>query len=111
MSKPSPTRNLTRNTQFGIYSSTVVNGITGGNDALSVVLGFTVVINLFYMPGTIGGAFVVDYLGPKMTMITGLLSQAVFGFIMSGAYVPLSEHIAAFAVVYGIFLSCGELGE
>ncbi|THH01037.1 hypothetical protein EW145_g6988 [Phellinidium pouzarii] len=96
---------------FGIYSTTVVNNITGGSDSLSVVLGWGVVINLFYMPGTLGGAFVVDYLGPKNTMILGLLSQAVIGFIMSGLYVQLSKHIAAFAVVYGIFLSLGELGE
>ena len=87
------------------------NSITGGSDSLTVVLGWGVVINLFYMPGTIGGAFIVDYLGPKYTMILGLLSQAVIGFIMSGAYVQLSEHIAAFAVVYGIFLSLGEVGQ
>ena len=101
------------------------------------------------MPGTLIGAFVVDWLGPKYTMvsphigvarpiadcpahiqITGLLCQAVIGFIMSGLYtqyVPfarflsalfphdlytfsLKNHIAAFAVVYGIFLSFGELG-
>jgi hypothetical protein len=82
------------------------------------------------MPGTIGGAFVVDYLGPKNTMvrfsskahllprltvlvswkITGLLLQAVFGFIMSGLYTQLKKKIAAFAVIYGIFLSFGELG-
>lgn len=62
------------------------------------------------MPGTIGGAFIVDYLGPKNTMITGLLAQAVIGFIMSGAYKPLQDHIAAFAVIYGIFLSFGEMG-
>ena len=29
--------------------------------------------SLFYMPGTIGGAFVVDYLGPKYTMVSLLL--------------------------------------
>ncbi|KAF5342688.1 hypothetical protein D9611_001471 [Ephemerocybe angulata] len=62
------------------------------------------------MPGTLGGAFVVDYLGPKYTMITGLLLQAVIGFIMSGLYKQLTSHIAAFAVVYGIFLSFGEFG-
>ncbi|KAF8887378.1 hypothetical protein BD779DRAFT_518007 [Infundibulicybe gibba] len=39
-----------------------------------------------------------------------LLSQAVIGFIMSGLYKQLTNHIAAFAVVYGIFLSLGELG-
>ncbi|KAI0077879.1 metabolite transporter [Panus rudis PR-1116 ss-1] len=95
---------------FGLYSSTVVNNITHGDDSLTVVLGWTVVINLFYMPGTIIGAFVVDFLGPKYTMITGLLCQSVIGFIMSGAYHQLTNHIAAFAVVYGIFLSFGELG-
>lgn len=26
--------------------------------------------SLFYMPGTIGGAFIVDYLGPKYTMVS-----------------------------------------
>ncbi|KAF5367201.1 hypothetical protein D9758_003920 [Tetrapyrgos nigripes] len=95
---------------FGIYSTTVVNNVTGGSERLSVVFGWNVVINLFYIPGTVGGAFIVDYLGPKWTMILGLVSQAIVGFIMSGAYVPLTEHIAGFAVVYGIFLSLGELG-
>ncbi|KAJ7039634.1 major facilitator superfamily domain-containing protein [Mycena alexandri] len=95
---------------FGIYSSTVIDTITGGDTSLTTVFGWNVVINLFYMPGTIGGAFIVDYLGPKYTMILGLLLQALFGFIMSGLYSTLKNHIAAFAVMYGIFLCFGELG-
>ncbi|KAI0690379.1 major facilitator superfamily domain-containing protein [Cytidiella melzeri] len=95
---------------FGIYSTPIVNNITGGSDSLTVVLGWGCVINCFYMPGTIIGAFVVDYLGPKWTMITGLLCQSVIGFIMSGLYTHLTNHIGAFAVVYGIFLSFGEFG-
>lgn len=63
------------------------------------------------MPGTLGGAFIVDYLGPKYTMILGLLSQAVIGFIMSGLYMQLGRHIAAFIVVYTIFLSFGKVCE
>jgi MFS family permease len=43
-------------------------------------------------------------------MILGLLSQAIIGFIMSGLYKPLTTHIAAFAVIYGLFLSLGEVG-
>ncbi|KAG6820939.1 hypothetical protein H0H93_009175 [Arthromyces matolae] len=66
---------------FGIYSSTIVDNITNNSDSLTVVFGWNVVINLFYIPGTVIGAFVVDYLGPKYTM-----------------------------VVYGIFLSFGEFG-
>lgn len=95
---------------FGIYSSTILDNVTGGSDSLSVVFGWNVVINLFYIPGTLGGAFVIDYLGVKYTMITGLVLQAIVGFIMSGLYVQLTNHIAGFAVVYGIFLSLGELG-
>jgi uncharacterized membrane protein len=71
---------------FGIYSSTVVDSIIGDSNSLYVVFGWNVVINLFYMPGTLIGAFVVDYLGPKWTIITGLVSQALIGFIMSGLY-------------------------
>jgi len=44
------------------------------------------------------------------TMIFGLLCQALIGFIMSGLYKHLANNIAAFAVVYGIFLTFGELG-
>ncbi|KAF8150636.1 MFS Git1p-related glycerophosphoinositol and glycerophosphocholine permease [Crassisporium funariophilum] len=87
---------------FGLYSSIVIDNVTGGSTDLVVVLGWNVVINLFYMPGTLIGAFIVDWLGPKNTMITGLLLQAVIGFIMSGLYER--------CVVYGIFLSFGELG-
>ncbi|KAG8691442.1 hypothetical protein FRC11_003949 [Ceratobasidium sp. 423] len=102
-----PTRNLL---QFGIYSSTVVDSIIGDTKSLYVIFGWNVVINLFYIPGTVIGAFVVDLLGPKYTMITGLVCQAIIGFGMSGGYESLRNHIAGFAVLYGIFLSFGELG-
>ncbi|TFK75122.1 MFS Git1p-related glycerophosphoinositol and glycerophosphocholine permease [Pluteus cervinus] len=95
---------------FGLYSSKIVNDITGGSESLTVVFGWNVIINLFYIPGTVGGAFIVDYLGPKNTMILGLLLQALFGFFMSGFYKQLSSHIAGFAVMYGLFLSFGEVG-
>ncbi|KAI0346084.1 MFS Git1p-related glycerophosphoinositol and glycerophosphocholine permease [Trametopsis cervina] len=95
---------------FGIFATPIINNITGGNESLTVVLGWGCVINLFSMPGTILGAFIVDYLGPKYTLIGGLLCQAVIGFIMSAMYKHLTSHVGAFAVVYGIFLSFGELG-
>ncbi|KAF5316441.1 hypothetical protein D9619_006915 [Psilocybe cf. subviscida] len=95
---------------FGLYSSIIFDNITGNTDSLGVIFGWNVVSNLFYMPGTIIGAFVVDYLGPKNTLIVGLLCQAVIGFIMSSLYTHLVNHIALFAVIYGIFLSFGEFG-
>ena len=41
-------------------------------------------------------------------MIFGLCMQAIFGFALSGAYQKLvPNHIAGFAVMYGIFLAFG----
>ena len=74
------------------------------------MLTYRVQTSIFYLPGAFLGAFVVDSFGPKNTMIAGLLGQAIIGFIMSGLYNKLSQNIAAFAVVYGIFLSLGEFG-
>ena len=65
---------------------------------------------MFYLPGSLAGAFVSDWLGPKYTLITGVVIQAIIGFIMAGLYSHLSANVAAFAVVYGIFLSFGEFG-
>ncbi|KDR69641.1 hypothetical protein GALMADRAFT_1352243 [Galerina marginata CBS 339.88] len=95
---------------FGLYASIILDRVTGGSTSLVVVFGWNVVINLFYMPGSIVGAFYVDRLGAKNTMILGLLIQALLGFIMSGLYLTLTNHIAAFAVVYGLFLTFGEFG-
>ncbi|KAM5341170.1 hypothetical protein ACJ41O_015279 [Fusarium nematophilum] len=95
---------------FGIYSSSILSGIYNDEAPLTTVFGWNTVINLFYIPGTMIGAFVSDWLGPKYTLCLGLSIQSVVGFIMAGVYGKISQHIAAFAVVYGIFLSLGELG-
>lgn len=65
---------------------------------------------MFYLPGTLLGAWVSDWLGPKHTLILGVSLQAIVGYIMAGVYSKISQHVAAFAVVYGIFLTLGELG-
>lgn len=86
--------------------------IIGDSASIYVVLGWNVVINLFYIPGTMLGALALDYVKPKRMIIAMLIVQAVIGFIMSGLYDKLSQpqNIAAFAVVYGLFLSFGEAG-
>jgi hypothetical protein len=54
-----------------------------------------VVINLFYVPGTIVGALLVDRIKPKTLMTICLLLQMAFGFFMSGfcasEFLSLSE--------------------
>ncbi|KAI1106557.1 MFS general substrate transporter [Jackrogersella minutella] len=97
---------------FSIYSSTILSNIYGGTGVLTTIFGWNTVINLFYIPGTMLGAPISDRLGPRYTLITGQVLQAIVGFIMAGCYSRLSHPsvVGAFAVVYGIFLSLGEIG-
>jgi MFS family permease len=97
---------------FGIYSSSILANLLGDNTALWKSFGWNVLINFFYMPGCIAGAFLADRFGPKWTLAAGVIAQGVVGFIMAGCYGPLSrpENIAGFVIVYGIFLALGELG-
>ncbi|KAH0581720.1 hypothetical protein H2248_011404 [Termitomyces sp. 'cryptogamus'] len=95
---------------FSIYSSTILNNITGGSQDLKIIFGWNTVINLFYFPGAVTGSLVVDYLGPKYTLTIGFLLQALIGFIISGLYVPLTHHIAAFSTLYGLFDSFSQFG-
>ncbi|GAA97199.1 uncharacterized protein L969DRAFT_84374 [Mixia osmundae IAM 14324] len=95
---------------FGLYSSTIIDVITGSSTKLTTVFAWNVVINSFYLPGCIGGALLLPFIGPKKLLIGALVIQAVIGYIMSGLYNHLTNHIAAFAVVYGLFLCFGEVG-
>ncbi|KAK2608482.1 glycerophosphoinositol permease [Conoideocrella luteorostrata] len=95
---------------FGIYSSDIIAGIYGKEAPLTTIFGWNTVINMFYLPGTILGAFVSDWVGPKYTLVGGLIVQSVVGFIMAGVYGKIKTNIAGFAVMYGVFLSLGELG-
>ncbi|PWY98478.1 MFS general substrate transporter [Testicularia cyperi] len=98
----------------GIYSSIIVKQLNPGNgsdyDTLKKSLAYSTALNCFYLPGTIIGAFISDRLGPKYTMIAGLLCQSVLAFIMGGAFGHIREHFGGFIVIYGLFLAFGELG-
>jgi MFS family permease len=79
---------------------------------LTTVFGWNTVVNLFYIPGTMIGAPISDRFGPRYTLAGGVALQAVVGFIMAGCYSKLAQphYVGAYAVVYGVFLSLGELG-
>ncbi|KAI2633386.1 putative MFS phospholipid transporter [Xylaria nigripes] len=97
---------------FGIYSSPILANIYGDGAPLTTIFGWNTVLNLFYLPGTIAGAPLSDRIGPRYTLILGFLCQSVVGFVMAGNFARLDRAnvIGAFVVVYGIFLSLGELG-
>ena len=97
---------------FSIYSSAWLTIILGDSAPIWKSFGWTTLINVFYLPGAIGGAFLSDWIGPRLALAIGVFAQGVVGFIMAGCYSLLdtSSHVAGFVVVYGIFLSLGEMG-
>jgi MFS family permease len=98
---------------FSIYSPTILANIFDSSTAaLTTVFGWNTVINLFYIPGTMLGAPVSDWIGPRYALALGVSLQGIVGFIMAGCYTRLAQPsmVGAFAVVYGIFQSLGELG-
>ncbi|KAL4798600.1 major facilitator superfamily domain-containing protein [Aspergillus venezuelensis] len=97
---------------FSTYSSAWLSIILGDSAPLWKSFGWNVVIYLFYVPGSVAGAFASDWLGPRKTLAIGVGLQGVVGFIMSGCYEYLNtpKNVAGFVVVYGIFLALGEFG-
>ncbi|KAK9472848.1 major facilitator superfamily domain-containing protein [Dipodascopsis tothii] len=94
---------------FGLYSTTILAAVIP-DDSLYKTFGWNVVFNLFYLPGSMLGAFSADWIGPRYTLAIGVFLQAIVGYIMAGLYDHLKNHIAAFTVVYGIFQTLGEFG-
>lgn len=70
---------------------------------LWVTFGWGTLINAFYVPGSLIGAFMSDWLGPKNCLILGVTLQGTIGFIMTGIYKYLDTkaHVAGFVVIYG----------
>ena len=97
---------------FSIYSSSWLAIILGKSAPLWKTFGWNTLINVFYLPGAIGGAYLSDWIGPRYALAIGVFLQGIIGFLMAGIYGTLNTpaHVGGFVVVYGIFLSLGEAG-
>lgn len=97
---------------FSIYSSSFILIILGKSAPLWKTFGWNTLVNVFYLPGCISGAWISDWIGPRLALGWGVLAQAVIGFLMAGLYGTLATptHVAGFVVVYGVFLALGEVG-
>ncbi|KAF2857391.1 MFS phospholipid transporter Git1 [Piedraia hortae CBS 480.64] len=97
---------------FGLLSSQLLTNLLGDEKALWKSFGWNTLLNLFYMPGCLIGAWTSDWFGPKHALGYIVLVQAIIGFIMAGTYSYLAQphYVGAFVVVYGIFIAIGEAG-
>ncbi|UKZ76416.1 hypothetical protein TrVFT333_004120 [Trichoderma virens FT-333] len=63
----------------------------------------------YYRP-LIGAAASWFLIGRRQTMALGFALQAILGFILGGAIGPIQTVFPLFVVLYGIFLTLGEVG-
>ena len=97
---------------FSLYSSSWIATLLGETAPLWQSFGFSAVVNSFYLPGAILGAFMSDWIGPKKALSYFLLAQGLAGFLMAGLYPILDrpQNVGGFIVLFGVFLSLGEAG-
>ena len=94
---------------FGIFSATIVTRVNADEDFIKN-LGWGVVIQCFYIPGPFLGGYLSDRIGRRKTMTLGFALQAAMGFVLGGAMGPIQSIFPLFIIIYGIFLTLGEVG-
>ncbi|OOQ82803.1 inorganic phosphate transporter [Penicillium brasilianum] len=94
---------------FGLFSSTIV-GRVNPSSSLALTMAWGTLINCFYIPGAFIGGLLSDRIGRRRTMALGFFLQAILGFILGGALGPIQAKLPLFIVLYGVFLTLGEVG-
>ncbi|EGP89806.1 uncharacterized protein MYCGRDRAFT_35932 [Zymoseptoria tritici IPO323] len=94
---------------FGLFSSSILASVNAG-DSLVKSYGWGTLINCFYLPGGFIGGYLSDRIGRRRTMALGFGLQACLGFIIGGCFPQIQDRTALFIILYGLFLTLGEIG-
>ncbi|KAG0050300.1 Plasma membrane permease, mediates uptake of glycerophosphoinositol and glycerophosphocholine [Gryganskiella cystojenkinii] len=95
---------------FGIFSGSILAQALGANATFVQTAEWMLLLNFFYLPGSISGALAADRIGRKKTMTLGFFAQGVLGILMGIFYKRLLDIFPLFVVLYGIFMMMGEFG-
>lgn len=92
-----------------IMSSTIISSLVKDSNVRTTAI-WQVVLAVLPVPGVVVGAWLTNAIGRRWTGILGFVGYMVLGFIIGGLYTELSEHIAAFVVLYGLLQAFGHMG-
>ncbi|KAK5074667.1 glycerophosphoinositol permease [Lithohypha guttulata] len=97
---------------FGIFASSWLVFILPTDAPLWKSFGMATAINSFWLPGAFFGAFLSDWIGPRLGLVIGVTLQGIVGFAMTGAYGELNQpsRVAGFIILTGLFMALGEVG-
>ncbi|KAL2801005.1 major facilitator superfamily domain-containing protein [Aspergillus keveii] len=92
-----------------IMSSTIVSSLVPDHNIQTTAI-WQIILAALPVPGVLLGAYLTHTLGRRTTGILGFAGYTVTGFIIAGLYKPLSAHIPAFVVLYGLLNAFGHMG-
>ncbi|KAJ5150836.1 uncharacterized protein N7482_010088 [Penicillium canariense] len=92
-----------------IMSSTIIASLVKDHDIRKTAI-WQVVLTILPVPGVMIGAWLTNAIGRRNTGILGFAGYMVLGFIIGGTYSTLSQHVAAFVVLYGLLQAFGHMG-
>lgn len=93
----------------GIMSSTIISSLVKDGNIQTTAI-WQVILAVLPVPGVVIGAWLSNVVGRRYTGIIGFAGYVTLGCIIGGTYSKLSEHIAAFVVLYGLLQAFGHLG-
>lgn len=96
----------------GIFSAGIISNVLQGDDAtnLSKIASWNLLLGVIAIPGVFVGAYLIDRIGRKYTIMVGFSGYIVFGLIVGLAYDKVTKITALFIVLYGLMMSSGNLG-
>lgn len=96
----------------GIFLANIISSVIAKKDSknLEVIAEWNLLLGIIAIPGVIVGAFLMDHLGRKYTLILGFSGYIVFGLIVGLAYDKIKKITPLFIIFYGLMMSCGNLG-
>ncbi|KAJ5131620.1 hypothetical protein N7448_005778 [Penicillium atrosanguineum] len=92
-----------------IMSSAIISSLVGNNDIRKTAV-WQIVLAVLPVPGVMLGAWLTNSVGRRYTGMLGFAGYMILGFIIGGTYTKLSQHIAAFVVLYGLLQAFGHMG-
>ncbi|KAI9241872.1 MAG: MFS Git1p-related glycerophosphoinositol permease [Podila humilis] len=95
---------------FGIFAGTILDNALGTSGSFVQIAQWMLLLNCFYLPGSLGGAMAADRIGRKKTMTLGFFCQGVLGVCMGIFFRDLLKIFPLFVVLYGVFMMMGEFG-
>lgn len=92
-----------------IMSSTIISSLVKDNNVRTTAI-WQVILAVLPVPGVVIGAWLTNLIGRRWTGVLGFGGYVVLGFVIGGTYGKLSQHIAAFVVLYGLLQAFGHMG-